>query len=355
MQAQFRQIISGEDKRLIARLVRPILAAVAAPYGLAVASRNRLYDTGALRTHRLNVPVVSIGNLTLGGTGKTPLVEFVCRWFLSRGRRPAILSRGYRGAGGRNDEARMLEANLPGVPHLQGKDRLGLARQAIAQFHPDVLVLDDGFQHRRLGRDLDIVLVDCTQPFGYDRLFPRGLLREPVANLGRADLIVLTRANHCSETELEVVRRTVRSASGDRPVVLAENRPIALRSVDGRESPCAEIAGKSVAAFCGIGNPAAFWQTVRSLGCRLIGQRAFPDHHAYTAGNLHSLDEWIRTIGPEAVLTTQKDLVKLTARELGGRPLFAVRTAAALRESPSPLETALEAVLTSAPCPARAA
>jgi tetraacyldisaccharide 4'-kinase len=183
-----------------------------------------------LRAHQVDVPVISIGNLTLGGTGKTPMVEFVCRWFLQRGKRPIILSRGYRAAGGCNDEARLLQSNLPEVPHLQGKDRVALARHACEHFAPDVLVLDDGFQHRRLARDLDIVLIDCTEPFGYGRIFPRGLLREPIGSLRRAGLVVLSRADQCLRADRDRIRAQIFDAAGEKPIVEAVHRPTALRS-----------------------------------------------------------------------------------------------------------------------------
>src|SRR5262245_12493692 len=153
--------------------------------------RNWLYDRGWKRTHRAAVPVVSVGNLTVGGTGKTPCVEFVARWFRERDRRVAILSRGYGSTGGANDEAMVLEENLPDVPHLQGADRVALAAAAVEELESEVLVLDDGFQHRRLARDLDLVLVDATNPWGHGAVLPRGLLREPASGLRRAGAVLL--------------------------------------------------------------------------------------------------------------------------------------------------------------------
>ncbi|HEY1186298.1 MAG TPA: tetraacyldisaccharide 4'-kinase, partial [Gemmata sp.] len=141
------------------------------PYGLAARTRNALFDRGWKRTHRAPVPVVSVGNLTLGGTGKTPCVEWVARFFREREVQVTILSRGYGSAGGQNDEALVLEDNLPDVPHLQGADRVALAATAVEELEAELLVLDDGFQHRRLHRDLDIVLIDATRPPGGDYVF----------------------------------------------------------------------------------------------------------------------------------------------------------------------------------------
>src|SRR5262249_31189823 len=154
------------------------LCALSVPYGWAVGVRNWLYTRGWKHVARAGVPVVSVGNLTLGGTGKTPCVEYIARFYRDRDVRVAILSRGHRSDDGCSDEARLLEDNLPDVPHLQGPDRASLAGAAVAELDSEVLILDDGFQHRRLHRDLDIVLIDATAPWGYDYLFPRGLLRE---------------------------------------------------------------------------------------------------------------------------------------------------------------------------------
>src|SRR5262249_26736647 len=153
--------------------------------------------------------VVSVGNLTLGGTGKTPCVEYVCRFYRDLDLRVAVLSRGYGAANGRNDEALVLEENLPDVPHLQGADRVALARAAVEELESEVLVLDDGFQHRRLARDLDVVLVDATNPWGFGRLFPRGLLRESPRGLGRAGVVVLTRCDQVPDEERARLRQQV--------------------------------------------------------------------------------------------------------------------------------------------------
>src|SRR5262249_10280904 len=158
-------------------------------------------DWGWKQQRRASVPVVSVGNLTLGGTGKTPCVEYVARFYRERDKRVAILSRGYGAEEGHNDEALVLEANLTDVPHLQAADREALAAVALEELESEVLVLDDGFQHRRLARDLDLVLIDATNPWGHGYLFPRGLLREPVSGLRRADAVILTRCDQASDKD----------------------------------------------------------------------------------------------------------------------------------------------------------
>src|SRR5262249_6499892 len=217
--------------------------------------RNRGYDRGWLAVHRAGVPVVSVGNLTVGGTGKTPMVEWVARWFRRHEKQVVILSRGYRQVHGLNDEGRVLEENLPDVPHLQDRDRVRSARIAVEELEAEVLVLDDGFQHRRLARDLDLVLIDALEPFGLGRLLPRGLLREPVASLRRADLVVLSRADLISPDERRSIRAEAERHGGPVRWIEARHAPMELVGAEGGASSIEELAGRPVAAFCGIGNP----------------------------------------------------------------------------------------------------
>src|SRR5207237_7695042 len=187
------------------------------PYGWAIGLRNRLFERGWKRSQQAPVAVVSIGNLTLGGTGKTPCVEYVARLYRQQDLRVAILSRGYGSSQGRNDEALVLEENLPDVPHLQGADRVSLAMIAVEELESEDLILDDGFQHRRLKRDLDLVLVDATNPWGHGYLFPFGLLREPPCNLRRAGVILLTRCDLVDETARVRSQRTLASPAPSVP------------------------------------------------------------------------------------------------------------------------------------------
>ncbi len=198
---EFRDLVSGRRKGLAATFTRGVLRVAEMPYALAVSARNRRYDRGAHLTHRAGVPVISVGNLTLGGTGKTPMVKWLAQRLQNSGVRVAIVSRGYGAANGApNDEAMELAAALPNVPHIQSRDRVAAAARAIQGFHSQVLLLDDGFQHRRLARDLDIVLLDALEPFGFEHVFPRGTLREPLAGLRRADFVCLSRAARSSSS-----------------------------------------------------------------------------------------------------------------------------------------------------------
>ncbi len=178
-EAAFLRLVRGESRGPVAMAARLGLGGAAGLYRLGVASRNLAFDRGWKVQHRAAVPVISVGNLTLGGTGKTPMVEWIGRWYRARGVRVAILSRGYGDASGMNDEGRVLEENLPDVPHLQAPDRVALARCAVEELESEILVLDDGFQHRRLARNLDVVLLDALDPFGLGRIFPEGCSANP--------------------------------------------------------------------------------------------------------------------------------------------------------------------------------
>jgi tetraacyldisaccharide 4'-kinase len=288
--------------------------------------RNRLYEHGWKRSHPAPVPVVSVGNLTLGGTGKTPCVEYVARFYRRQDLRVAILSRGYGRREGRNDEALVLEENLPDVPHLQGADRVGLARVAVEELASEVLILDDGFQHRRLKRDLDLVLIDATNPWGHGYLFPRGLLRESPSGLRRADAVVLTRCDQVEERIRVQIQETIAGYAPNLPVVHSTHRPIALRNSEQDTAPLETLKERPVAAFCGIGNPQAFRQTLVDQGAVIEDFRIFPDHHAYTRTDVGELRGWAeRQANAGMVVTTQKDLVKLRLAKLGGRALWALR------------------------------
>jgi tetraacyldisaccharide 4'-kinase len=321
----YLRLIRGQPSGLLSRLARGGFAGATFLYGPAVAARNYGFDRGWLQAHRAPVPVVSVGNLTLGGTGKTPMVEWIARWFRERGARVAILSRGYGHTGGMNDEGRALEENLPDVPHLQDADRVALARVAAVELETEVIVLDDGFQHRRLARDLDVVMLDALEPFGLSRLCPRGLLREPVRSLRRAGVVVISRSDLVSDRDRAAIRAEAERHAGSLNWAQSRHAPLDLVDSLGQTSSLVELEGKSIVAFCGIGNPEGFRRTLSSLCSELIDFRVFPDHHPYTALDVGSLEHWVAGSGANLVLTTQKDSVKLRAASLGPAPLRALR------------------------------
>jgi tetraacyldisaccharide 4'-kinase len=321
----YLNLVGGQTREIWAPAARLGLSFASLVYGSVVAARNAHYDRGWKTAHRAAVPVVSVGNLTLGGTGKTPMVEWLARWYRQRGVKVVILSRGYGQSGGLNDEGRVLEENLPDVPHLQNPDRVALAQVAVHELESELILLDDGFQHRRLARDVDLVLLDALEPFGLRHLFPRGLLREPVGSLGRAGVVVLSRADLVDPAERATIRAEAERAAGPLRWIEARHAPVELIDWEGNVSPLGLAAGSSVGAFCGIGNPEGFRRTLIPLCRELLELRVFPDHHDYTAEDVRSLERWAIDLGANLVLTTQKDLVKLRASLLGPAPLRALR------------------------------
>jgi len=340
----FLRLIRGETRGPLAATARAGLALASAGYRLGAGWRNARFDAGK-DVHRAAVPVVSVGNLTLGGTGKTPMVEWLARWYRDRDVRVCLISRGYGRENSVNDEALVLEDNLPDVPHLQDPDRVRLAGIAVEELEAELLILDDGFQHRRLARDLDVVLLDALDPFGLGRIFPRGLLREPASSLKRAHAVVVSRADLVSPDRRSWIRDEAKRYAGAAPILEARHAPRDLVDGDGNATPIDGLNGRAVAAFCGIGNPEGFRRTLELLGCRVVDLRVFPDHHPYTATDVDELARWVGETGAELVLTTQKDLVKLRLSELGDAPLRALRIGLDLLGDSGPLEDLLAGLL----------
>jgi len=284
-------------------LARCLAACVEPAYSGVMSLRNMAYDCGFARTHRAHVPVISVGNLTAGGTGKTPVVIDVARRLKSFGANPAIILRGYRAdSAGQSDEAMVYEQALPFVPVAVDSDRVAAAQRVRCE-HPqvDVIVLDDAFQHRRIARNLDLVLIDATCPFGYDAVLPRGLLRETPTGLRRADAVIVTRCDHVDERTLTQINQRIETLT-DRPPIAH-----AMHAWDGfvdQHDKRIEPDARRVAVVCGIGNPDAF---IRQAGRQfdIVERRVFGDHHHYTTDDLTGLGD------ANAVVTTDKDWVKL--------------------------------------------
>lgn len=342
----FHEIIRGDGRGLKAGLTRAALRSLSGMYGLGVRLRNWSFDHGWKAALAAGVPVVSVGNLTVGGTGKTPCVEHVARFFRQRERRVCILSRGYGATTGRNDEALVLEENLPDVPHLQGVDRAALARVAVEELESEIIVLDDGFQHRRLQRDLDLVLIDATCPWGHGYLLPRGLLREPPSSLRRAGLAVLTRCDLVGAEDRDRLRQQIQRWAPQLDVIETCHQPAAWIRADGGAAALETFSGRRVAAFCGIGNAEGFRRTLLALGLEVAAWRAFPDHHAYTRDDIESLRDWARVL-PAAtpVVTTQKDLVKVRLERLADKELWALKIRLHVSAGADVLEQKLAALL----------
>ncbi|HEX3727273.1 MAG TPA: tetraacyldisaccharide 4'-kinase [Pirellulales bacterium] len=323
--SDFRDLVSGRRRGLGAAIARAALRACEWPYTVAVGRRNRRFDRGASAIMRVAVPVISVGNITLGGTGKTPTVEWLARWFAEHGVRVALVSRGYGSSHGQpNDEALELAEKLPGVPHVMDARRVRGALAAIEQHDCQLILLDDAFQHRHLARDLDIVLIDASEPFGYGHVFPRGMLREPLAGLARADLMLLTRSQLVAADSRADIRREVARHAPTASWAEADYAARDLRSPTGGRQDLAALAGQPIAAFCGIGNPASFRQSLEACDYRIVAMRELPDHFAYQGRDIIELADWAVRNHAASVVCTRKDLVKIGTRWPICPPLWAL-------------------------------
>lgn len=325
------RIVRGEGRGAADRLAAAGLRALSLGYNAALHTHLAGYQFGLARRTRLPARVVSIGNLTVGGTGKTTSCLAVASWLRAQGRRVAVLSRGYRGSAegaalivskgegplaevdAAGDEPYLMAQSLPGVCVLVGRDRRRTGAMAVESLGADTIVLDDGFQYQRLARDVDIVLVDALAPFGYDALIPRGLLREPVCHLARADAIWLT---HCDLVEPEVraaIRARVRRAAPEARTWETVHAPVGLHRLGSEErlAPAA-LRGRKVCSLSSLGNPAAFEASLRALGAELAATVRFPDHHRYSPEEIR---EVCRADG-EWIVTTRKDTARLPQEAL---------------------------------------
>lgn len=305
----------AEARPLLPRGLRwagPLLAPV---YGLGVGI-HRAFSKKKFAP----IATICVGNLTAGGTGKTPAVIYFARELAACGRKPAILMRGYKAQGG--DEAEEAKAALRDldVPILLGGDRYAGAIKA-RELGRDVVLLDDGFQHWRLARDLDVVLIDATDPFGSGALIPAGRLREPAGGLARAGVVVLTRSNLVGKKERDEVVGKIKAVAPGAAVLVSRHVPSGLRSLNGNRArnSIEELRGKSVMAACGIGNPGAFRTTLEQAGARVDAFVAFDDHHEFTAGDVAGISN---RAGASVVVVTEKDAVKIEVLKLPERPAW---------------------------------
>lgn len=298
--------------------VRLVLWPLSVAYGLIARGRAWLYTHGWLKQKHLNGAVISVGNLSLGGTGKTPMVLWLAERLLAQGKRVAILSRGYRGSRGTSDEVELLRARLgPRVPIGVGKNRFGQGKQLEPE-KIDVYLLDDGFQHLQLARDLDIVLLDLSRPLRHDWLIPAGRLREPRSALNRADLVVFTHA------ENQTLAVSATQELHQFPIFPSTLHLLGFRPHGGHNSSklLAEIIDGPVFAFCGIGNPDAFFRDLARWRVRVVGRASFPDHHRYTVSDLARLEHSAARASAKAFVSTEKDAENLGSLSFSMFPLY---------------------------------
>lgn len=332
-------VVLGREKGPLSRVIRSALRPLSMVYCAGLAVYLSIYNCGLRKRHRLRVPVLSVGNLTFGGTGKTPAVQKICRILAEQGRKVAILSRGHGGSArgtlvisdGQSvlassaeagDEPVLLAQSLPGVPVVVGKDRRAGGELACRAFNPDVIVLDDGLQYWQLHRDLDIVILDANRPFGSGDVMPAGNLREPPSGLKRAGIVLIKSGSAGQQIE-DALEKTVAELAPDALVMACAHSPRSFVSVDGDEHDLQWVRGKTVVAFCGIGSPDSFFNMLDSLGARLVEALVFPDHHPYTEQDLESIEVAARNSGADCVITTEKDLARCGTAAISR--LFALR------------------------------
>lgn len=323
-----RKVWERERKSWPTGIIFVFLFVLSLPYGMAVAFRNLLYDRGIIRQKKLPCRVISVGNITAGGTGKTPAVIMLAKMLKEEGCRPVVLSRGYGGKRKRDvnivsdgrtilmdnheagDEPFLIAASLKEIPVITGPRRYLTGSFAVKEFGADVLVLDDGFQHRALYRDMDIVLADSAAPFGNGRLLPCGSLRESPKGLKRADIVVLTGSSPGKGIESPPMLDSF--PVGDGRIFRACHKPLhVMRAGGGDIRPPDFLKGKKVFAFAGIGNPLSFIRTIEALQADLAGFLYFPDHHVFARGDLETIIRQAEGRQVDLILTTEKDGVRL--------------------------------------------
>ncbi len=357
LERYFLDVINDRRPGRAARGFRFLLRHLSRLYGGIVTLRHFLYEKRLFRHHTLGCQVISIGNLTVGGTGKTPVVEVFARELQKAGRKVAVLSRGYKKvehgfwkktldkitgrerrrpprvvSNGREllldsamsgDEPYMLASNLPHVVVLVDKDRVKSGRYAIDKLHCDTLLLDDGFQYRRLKHRVEIVLVDCTNPFSNGHVLPRGLLREPASNLRRADFIFITKATGKAAESLQAAIQAINPRA---EISMCTHRPKHLQNVySGERRGLDFLQGRTVALVSGIASPEGFENEIRRLGATMCYCKRFADHHRYTQQELINIINKSRRNGAEAIITTEKDAVRFPKIERQDVPIYFLR------------------------------
>ena len=346
-ESEIRDIMAGGGSRRGA-MIRPWLWLASRSYGDIMAWRRWNYRKGVYKAAKVDVPVICVGNITTGGTGKTPMVAWVVEQLAAAGATPAIVMRGYKARDGKSDEAEMLGC-LCDCQVVVNANRVAGARTAIVA-GADMVVLDDGYQHRRLKRDLDIVLIDATNPFGFGHVLPRGLLRERPAALKDAQAVVITRSDQVSPEQLAELRGTLKEYAPGASMHAAAHRPVGVLDEQGARLDAAELAGKRVVAFCGLGNPGGFFKTLRQVGACAAAEVAYDDHAVYDGTTVEQIDELAGQTKADVLVTTQKDAVKLAGLNFA-KPLWQLMVRMDITDGRSELLSKINALAPQEPEP----
>ena len=302
----------------LSRPLRILLWPASKLYGIGVSLRTQLYASGLLKKTRLKATVISVGNLSVGGTGKTPLVIWLAEKLLEQGQRVAILTRGYRGTAGSSDEVEVMRLRLQNrVVFGVGKNRFAEGQRIESHQAIDIFLLDDGFQHLQLARDLDIVLIDASRPMT-QQLLPAGPMREPLSALTRAGIIIFTRTENTAGAK-EAIQRLA-----NLPIFSASTRLVGFRRLDdeGSLQTVAELRSGPFFVFCGIGNPEAFVRDLQRWGITPAGHMFFADHHRYALEEVQAIEQAARRVGANGLLTTEKDSCNLSGLTFPSLPVY---------------------------------
>jgi tetraacyldisaccharide 4'-kinase len=325
-----REYVEGIMRGEKGGIVSSLLFILSLFYGLVQKGRAFLYKKGLIRVKRIGSMVISIGNITVGGTGKTPAVIAIAEVGKEKGFKVAILTRGYGGkAKGINpvtdgtnillgfidagDEPYLMAKKLHGVSIVKGKDRHLSARLAMERFGSNLFILDDGFQHLKLNRDMNILLIDATDPFGNGYLFPRGILREPLTAMRRADIVVLTKSD-MSKKNLGIIDK-IRRYNPSAPIFFSYYRPLDLVNIRGDIMSIEDIKGKALFLFSGLASPSSFRPLVERYGARIISELTYPDHFYYSKEDIDNIKEKASGLGADMLVTTEKDIVRIPNSE----------------------------------------
>jgi len=317
------------------------------PYGGIVRTRSFLYSRQLLKTRTLPCPVISVGNITVGGTGKTPLVMALAKGLTARGIPVAILSRGYKKAktsgpvvsdgktifltpSQSGDEPFLMAKACQGIPVLVGKNRFPNGQIALQRFGVKGLLLDDGYQYLPLHRDINILLIDSTIGLGDHHLLPRGILREPLSHLRRTDLFLINQAEEPSVCQL--LEKEIHEICPGARVIHSDYDPVGLVSPEEKQEDLGTLRGMKALVLSGIASPHSFSSTLRKCGVKIAGEAIFPDHHLYTAKDLSYIEEKAKGKGAEGIVTTEKDMVKLKILNVSRLPIRALRIEVKIRE-----------------------
>jgi tetraacyldisaccharide 4'-kinase len=306
MKKYFYNIITGKKSTGFGIILKPVLFLLSFLFFLGVKARFFIYKLGLLRSVGLSVPVISVGNLTWGGTGKTPLVEAILIYLSSKGIKPALLTRGYG-----HDEDRLISSKLPDITVIKGKKRACNAINFQKKQNADIFVLDDGFQHLKIKRDIDIVTINATQPFGNGLLFPAGILREPLGALRRAHIAVITKTDLVTEQSLVALRNKVKDISPVIDIYCSKHTPKFFYTANGEKQSLEYIKGKNIVCISGLADNDSFIKTIQRLDGIVGRNLSYIDHHSYAESDLIQLKNILQDLNINIVATTEKDWVKL--------------------------------------------